>query len=299
MATQQIRNIINNQIDSVISRAEREARNEGKKRLNDLKKKIPTPQEIFQKMKSEINNDTCSNKGNEAFEKKYDIANNKLKNLEHIITRGEDKLNRLIEKIKPITEEKGPIKGITSIQEFLSPIIEVLKYIIALSPILLLANSGPTSSGAVTDQIQSKRDKANEKVLEWAMLFATIPAMILMYKNKALNIFSKIKLAKNKLSQIKEKVIMLRAYLDSLKLQHTSGCDNLINPQIISDTPSPPPTGNTDLADYLNLLQQQYNDVYQQLQNSGNEKALKRIFTIKENLEENYNTSFEVINPQN
>ena len=39
MATQQIRNIINNQIDSRLARAERDLRNEGKKKLKDLRKK--------------------------------------------------------------------------------------------------------------------------------------------------------------------------------------------------------------------------------------------------------------------
>ena len=36
MATQQIRNIINSQIDSRLARAEKDVRNEGKKRLKDL-----------------------------------------------------------------------------------------------------------------------------------------------------------------------------------------------------------------------------------------------------------------------
>ena len=60
MATQQIRNILNNQIDSRLARAERDLRNESKKKVNDLKRKIPTLQEVQAKMTTEINNDTCS-----------------------------------------------------------------------------------------------------------------------------------------------------------------------------------------------------------------------------------------------
>tara|TARA_R110002020_G_scaffold6422_22_gene27408 strand:- start:11849 stop:12763 length:915 start_codon:yes stop_codon:yes gene_type:complete len=304
MATQQVRNIINNQIDSVINRAEKEIRNEGKKKVDELKRKIPTMQSVQARMMTETNTETCSDRGYEEFMKKYNNLNEKLQNTEHILDRGLGKINAVREKIKPITEEKGPIKSINAVQEFLSPIMETLQFVISLAPILLLANSGPTSSGAVTDQIQDKRDKAKGKIKEWTMLFATIPAMIKTYKNQALNIFSKIDLAKNKLEELKNKIVMLRAFLDGLKLQYTSGCDALNSPTTDTTTDQ---SGNeintniepTNLQIYLQFLNQQYNSVYQQLQASGNEKAIKRIYTIKENLESNYNTSFEVINPQN
>ena len=65
MATQQVRNIINNQIDSVINRAEKEIRNEGKKKVDELKRKIPTMQSVQARMMTETNTETCSDRGYE------------------------------------------------------------------------------------------------------------------------------------------------------------------------------------------------------------------------------------------
>ena len=105
MATQQVRNIINNQIDSVINRAEKEIRNEGKKKVDELKRKIPTMQSVQARMMTETNTETCSDRGYEEFMKKYNNLNEKLQNTEHILDRGLGKINAVREKIKPITEE--------------------------------------------------------------------------------------------------------------------------------------------------------------------------------------------------
>ena len=297
MATQQIRNIINNQIDSRLARAEKDLRNEGKKRVKDLRKKLPTIKEIQAKMTIDINDITCSDSGYEEYIKKYNRIKSKIENIEFILDRALVKFDGLINKIKPISEEKGAIKRIMDVVDYLTPIIDILKIIISLAPIALLANSGPTSSGAVTDQIQDKRDKANGKLKEWAMLFATIPAMILMYKTKAININSKLENSRNKLNNLKEKILLLKALLEHQKLEYLSRCNDLTNPQVTTDTnvditgeESNPNIQNTDLENYLQLLQQKYDTVYQQLQASGNTKSIKRTYSIKENLQEFYNS---------
>ena len=106
MATQQIRNIINSQIDSRLARAEKDVRNEGKKRLKDLKKKIPTPQEVQAKMTTEINNESCSEAGYEEYMEKYNKQMSKLQNLEFILDRVLNKFDGLINKVKPIQKKK-------------------------------------------------------------------------------------------------------------------------------------------------------------------------------------------------
>ena len=57
------------------------------------------------------------------------------------------------------------------------------------------------------------------------------------------------------------------------------------------------PEEPTELEQYLTLLETQFNDVYQQLVQSGNTKAVARVFAIKESFEEDYNISFKIINP--
>ena len=72
MSTQAIRNIINTQVDSVLVRGEAQIRAEGKKKQQELEEKIPTPQEIIEKLKAEISKYACSEKGKAKFQKKYD-----------------------------------------------------------------------------------------------------------------------------------------------------------------------------------------------------------------------------------
>ena len=69
MATQQVRNIINNQVDSVIERAETEIKNELKKELEKQKQKLPTPDSLKKQLQVTPNSNTCSAQGREKFEK--------------------------------------------------------------------------------------------------------------------------------------------------------------------------------------------------------------------------------------
>ena len=54
MASRQVRNLINNQIDSVVARAEPEVRNEAKKKLIELKQKVSSPEEIIKMLETTI-----------------------------------------------------------------------------------------------------------------------------------------------------------------------------------------------------------------------------------------------------
>ena len=43
MSTQSIKNIVSSQLDSVLTRAKQKIKDEGKKKIQELKKEIPTP----------------------------------------------------------------------------------------------------------------------------------------------------------------------------------------------------------------------------------------------------------------
>ena len=59
----------------------------------------------------------------------------------------------------------------------------------------------------------------------------------------------------------------------------------------------PPPPPLSPLEVYLNTMEEQYGDVFNQLQQSGNTLALQRVFALTSNFEEDYNISFKTINP--
>ena len=73
MSTQLIKNIINTQVDSVITRAKQEVKNEGKKKITELQKQIPTPEDIINKLKTTTSPEACSEKGIKKQNKIYNV----------------------------------------------------------------------------------------------------------------------------------------------------------------------------------------------------------------------------------
>jgi len=298
MSTQQARNIVNNQIDNLITRAKTEIKNEGKKKIAELKAQIPTPQTIKEKLKAEINADSCSEKGKEKFMKIYNELNDLLTGINNVIGGALEKVEGLEASIKPIMEESGPVGQMKSMAEFLNNILQPLNIIILAAPVLLAANSGPTSSGAVTDQVTDKRNKAYSKVKEYMALILCVPLIILYYVNEANKVFIPINLAKSKLTFIDTEVKKLLMYLNNLLLEFEANCaqfeiDNNNGGIIVI-----PPDEPTPLEVYLSNLQQQYDDLYNYLKSEGHDKAIERIYTVKlaiDGFERDYYTSHKVI----
>ena len=122
--------------------------------------------------------------------------------------------------------------------------------------------------------------------------------MIIFYQQKANRVLDPLKKLLSKLDFILEKIAKLKAFIYSLYLSFTEGCSNLENSSNDSSIDGlPDPNGPTELQQYLDLLKDQYEDVYNTLLAANNQKAIERIFALKENLEEDYNISFKVINP--
>ena len=187
MASKQLRNIINSQLDPLIRRSEKEIRNEGKKELEKQKSKIPTPQNIMDEMMVDINDDTCSAQGIEKYDKSFSLLDNKLENIEETLDKGLRKMDKLIEKLNPIKEEAGPIGAIKKVKEIIEPFKEPLQYIIALAPLLLAAFTGPAANGPGIDRVQKGENKAKSKLKAYIKLLLAIPGIIAMYKQKAIS----------------------------------------------------------------------------------------------------------------
>ncbi len=300
MSTQSIKNIVSSQLDSVLVNAKQKIKDEGKKKIIELKQQIPTPQELAQKLKVDINEDSCSVKGANKFQDKFKIIEEKLKIIENSATSALDTLKVPEEKLNDILNaaDSGPIGKIKSAEENLKGIVEIFQYIITLSPLLFLANSGPTSSGAVQNDITEKRNLAKSRVGEYLALFSTIPLMILHFQNQARQTLTPLNLLKSKIQFIKNEVIKLRLFLAGLYLTYEQRCDNFVNNNNDDNNIDNNNGGElSDLDKLLQLLKEQYGDVYQQLIQSSNSLAIQRVYTLNENFEENYNISFKTINP--
>ena len=85
------------------------------------------------------------------------------------------------------------------------------------------------------------------------------------------------------------KVLETEDQCNDLDNTSNSSIGNANNPII------PDPNGPTELETYMDFLNDNYKDVYDKLQTSKNQKSIKRIVSLKENLEEDYNISFKEV----
>tara|TARA_Y100001963_G_scaffold81031_2_gene112440 strand:- start:4412 stop:5305 length:894 start_codon:yes stop_codon:yes gene_type:complete len=296
MSTQQARNIIINEVDALIDKAKETLKAEGRKKIAELKQQIPTPQELARKLLVDTNNDSCSAKGREKFMKIYNKINDTLTDVESIIGSALEILENIKNDIDPIVGGDGPLGKLESVTNIVKEPISILQKVILAAPALFAANSGPSSSGAVQEQLTDKKNKAISKIGEYVGLIALIALMIPWYINEARKIFIPLNIAKSKLDFIKDEIIKLKLYLYSFLLKYESECQALLDSQNVTPTYPPEPSPSTPLEDYLEHLAAYYDDVYAQLQASGATQATKRMFTIKETFEEDYNISFTTIN---
>lgn len=302
MSTRAIKNIISSKLDSLITRSKQKIKEEGKNKITDLKKQLPTPNEIREKLKIDINQDSCSAEGQEKFDKKIAILSNRLNFINNNVKSSLDEINKVDEKITEIinADADGPIGQIQKTVKPLEILVKTLEYFLILAPLIYLANSGPTASGAIQSQTAKKEEKANSKVGEYIALFASIPLIIAYFRNEANKIKKPINIIKPKLQFIQNEVIKLQTYMAALALQQQVDCLNLNNGGNGSEGEATPTYSDLEL--YLQQLQDQYNVVLQELQVKGKTKAIERTYTLKQvldNFEEDYNTSFKTINPTN
>jgi hypothetical protein len=302
MSTRAIKNIISSKLDSLITRSKQKIKEEGKNKITDLKKQLPTPNEIREKLKIDINQDSCSAEGQEKFDKKIAILSNRLNFINNNVKSSLDEINKVDEKITEIinADTDGPIGQIQKTVKPLEILVKTLQYFLILAPLIYLANSGPTASGAIQAQTAKKEEKANSKVGEYIALFASIPLIIAYFRNEANKIKKPINIIKPKLQFIQNEVIKLQTYMAALALQQQVDCLNLNNGGNDSEGEATPTYSDLEL--YLQQLQDQYNVVLQELQVKGKTKAIERTYTLKQvldNFEEDYNTSFKTINPTN
>ena len=223
MSTQQIRNIIFTQLDPIIDNAKKNAKNEAGKKLRELKKQIPTPQELVKKLSPEINEGTCSEKGKEKFRKNSDIQLAKIERIKNQLNKGIAKLEKTENDLLDIINGGGPIELITKIQRIIEPILRILQIVVAVTP-LALAVLGGIGTGLAIDTISEKKKNAKGKIGEYIALFAILPSMFANYRNQASSIVSVTSLGKNQLQQVLFQVEKLEAFQQYLSLQFEQGC---------------------------------------------------------------------------
>ena len=105
MSTQSIRNIIINQISSTVSRGREQIEEEGRKKIDELKSEIPSGHtEVIEKLKANINLNTCSKKGKAKFDKKLNNELKKLQQVEKPLMLSQNKITKINDYHRESTE---------------------------------------------------------------------------------------------------------------------------------------------------------------------------------------------------
>ena len=307
MSTQSIRSIITNQVSYIISNSRDKIEEEGMKKIEELKKEIPSsPQEVIEKLKADINLNTCSKEGKEKFDKKINNLLDKLQDIEKPLILSNKKVTKLHEQLSDILNESGPVGVINSLTEALTPVTEALNHVIAVSPAALasqmsLPGTGGPVNGLIIAQLIDKINFGKAKISEIVGLINSIPNMLNFYKNQAQEVIDKILILKNKIQKIEDQVKKYKLFILALKLKFEKDCadelssNNLNNPGLNNTGNSPSTPLSPTLEDIQAIAETLYGNILDDLLSQGNTKAIERIYTITKELTEGYNISFKVI----
>ena len=287
MASQIIRSLINNQVDSPLSQARIKIKEEGKRKIDTLKDKLPTVKDLQDKFTS----NACSLESQEKMTKQFENMKNKINSILGAAENAIKSLNSIKEKLEKILNVI--LKKIESFVEIFNPILLALKIIIKIIPTVL--SSIPTAVPGMTAGIPFRLSKliesANEKLGEYVPLLASIPLILPILKNKVNKILSPLQLIINAINKFISFVKEKMAFLEFLFLFYLQKC----NVADLDDNTGGGSGGNNnielnqDLSKIRAELQEMYGNL---LNNMTNVKIIERI----KNIEFGFQTGYRVIN---
>ena len=311
MATQSVRNIMNNSIARILPEIKRRVREEGMKKLEELQQELLSPETIIATLQPEINKDTCSEKGKEKFQEKVDQLENQINIIEEQVNKGVSSLQVLEDKISPITTTldlnelppgvPNPINTINGIAQLIQPLTDTLNLVVQAAPAILASQiavpGGGSSSGLIIANTNNNLNKAKSLIKEFRSLFRAIPRQLKHYQRMGDNIFNNIISLKEKLLLILTQTGRLKSFIIYLEMEFLDKCGKL-------EDPSPPidlTTGETippqmSLEDVIAQIESLYGDMLNNLVAQGDTKAIERTFILNEKFERIKNIKIRTIN---
>jgi hypothetical protein len=275
MATQQIRNLINNSIDKPISNAKLEVKKEGKKQVAKIKEQLPSPEELKSKVLSSACTPNMQNKVAKLFEKHKKL----LGRLDKKLTKSREKLQGISEKLTKVQTTVTLISGILSA---IAEILIGLEVIVRVSPAGLAASSGPAANGLVIKSLSDAIDYAKAKIKEYGGLTQTILLMLPKYLAKAAAILGVINLYLMALDKLYLLVQKLIAYLEFIYLKYIQKCtvadqtpistEGEINEDLL--------IGAENVSELADQMTSFYNDLLDTLSQRGFTLQAERIYSI-------------------
>ena len=220
MAIQQIRNIINNQVEGQILKAKAQVKTEAKKQILKLKEKLPTIEDL----KAQFLSMACS----EAAKKKVDFLFNKLdgllEKLQNISDKVRDKIAEIKKKLQKILEDILP--KIAKVLGILALAVISAKIIVKVTPAAQAANAGPTTSGLLATKLQSAIDWAKKKITAFGNAIKAFKKKIDKIIKVVKGIITTVFLVLGIIVSLGEMIAKARDFLLFLYLIYKSQCES-------------------------------------------------------------------------
>ena len=314
MSSQSIRNEINTSIRRVITDVKRKVILEGNKKIMELKDQLLNPNQIIKMLSADISQDSCSTEGRNKMKEKADQLKTQLNQIDEIAQKGLTAMINLEEKIGGISSKieipnvPNPIENIQSITDALKIPMKLLKIVIRIAPAILgsqvsVPGAGGPVSGTLITQTNNNVNLAKAKIAEFTNLFTALPRVLDSYIAKANIVFDKITKIKNQIQTIVNEIAKLNAFIIYLELDFESKCNEFLENQtatdnniVIEPTVLPWPEGPLTLADVIAQTEELYGDILKDLIARGDNKAIRRIYTLGAQLQRIKNIKVEVIN---
>ena len=302
MSATTIRNLINSQIDKQLYTAKKDLRNQGTKQVQKVKEKLPSKDELKEKLISS----SCERKAQDKMTKIYDKLIRLLDNLQKIPQKGLDKVKNIDKKLKKIRDKIIP--KIEKILEIIKDVlVPALLIVVIACEVALAISSGLAASGKVIDFMGEKKRLILGKVKEYAKLALTIVAIlpaILMAIEKLFSIMEIVMVAIKSLIAVIQKlkdfvVFLFRNFIKKCNVANQSELSNdgSVNSNLLEEqiqisidkaaAGTLTATNTKDIKDKMTTL---YNDLLEDLKEEGKTKIIERLIRTEDDLQ----TSYEV-----
>jgi uncharacterized protein YukE len=220
MAVNQIRNLINNQVEGPILKVKSQVKVESKKQILKIQEKIPTKEDL----KQQFLTGACSESHQEKIDKIYNKIDGLLEKLEKFSSDIRSKIEEMKNKLLKILEDILPT--IAAILGILAIAITIAKAIAKAIPAAEAANSSPvTGIPTLATRLRSTYDKAKKKIKAYGDAIKAFNKKIEKVTKVVGVIIKTVLSVLTIIVLVGDKISLMRAFLLFLYLQFKSDCE--------------------------------------------------------------------------
>ena len=300
-----IRAFLNSSVKRAFAEAKKLVREEGEKKVQELKAQLLSPEELAKKLLT----DSCDSRAQEKVQRIYDQFSNMFNRIKKTLDSVDNFLQKNIDNINKIKEK--PLKKTDELLNGdLKDGIEILSKILRITPIILdtlpTPPPGAVGMGAVIRRGMEAIGKANDKVGDYVSCIQGFPTTIERYTSKADRLIFTISKAQTSIKDFKSKVDTLQLYLEYLMLVQFTKCnlqddsitDENGNNEITTVTADDILNGN-DFGNVQNNLSLAFQQYHEALALEGKKEIAEHLYALKFNmisqdLEIDYKKSYKV-----